>query len=242
MTSTAHKNQREAKRIGIIGAMEEEVALLRAQLQNTTTETHAGFEYTLGQYAGHDIALLKSGIGKVNAAIGATLLCQLYAPDAVINTGSAGGFDPTLDVGDVVISAAVCHHDVDVTPFGYDFGQVPGQPSCFLPDESLVEIAKEVLKALPQLKAKTGLIATGDRFMYDPTDVETVRQRFPEMIAAEMEAAAIAQVCHAFETPFVVIRALSDIAGKENAITFEQFLETAATHSATLILQMIQKL
>ena len=229
-----------AKRLGIIGAMEEEVALLRAQLHNATTEFHAGFEYTLGEYAGHDIALLKSGIGKVNAAIGATLLCQLYTPDAVINTGSAGGFDPSLDVGDVVISEAVCHHDVDVSPFGYAYGQVPGQPQCFLPNAELVKVAQEALQTLPQLKAKTGLIATGDRFMYDPADVEQVRQRFPEMIAAEMEAAAIAQVCHAFEVPFVIIRALSDIAGKENVVTFEQFLETAARHSANLILKMIE--
>lgn len=231
-----------AQPIGIIGAMEEEVALLRSQMQNVHTELHAGFEYTLGELHEQPVALLKSGIGKVNAAIGATLLCQLYQPKAVINTGSAGGFDPELAVGDIVISSAVCHHDVDVTPFGYEWGQVPGQPACFLPDASLVETAKAALETLPQLKAKTGLIATGDRFMHDPQDVETVRQRFPEMIAAEMEAAAIAQVCHAFQTPFVVIRALSDIAGKENALTFEQFLETAATHSATLIMEMVKKL
>jgi len=228
--------------LGIIGAMDEEVALLKSQLKSATTETHAGFEYTLGHYSGHPIVLLKSGIGKVNAAIGATLLCQHYSPKLVINTGSAGGFDPSLEVGDLVIGEAVCHHDVDVTPFGYALGQVPGQPSCFLADPALIEVAQQALKTLPQLKAKTGLIATGDRFMYDPQDVQAVRQKFPDMMASEMEAAAIAQVCHAFHVPFVIIRALSDIAGKENALTFEQFLETAATHSATLIMEMVKRL
>lgn len=230
------------KRIGIIGAMDEEVALLKQKLTDSRAEVHAGLEFTLGQYHGLEIILLKCGIGKVNAAMGATLLCALYQPDAVINTGSAGGFDPSLEVGDVVIGASVCHHDVDVTPFGYEAGQVPGMPTCFLPDPHLVDVAQQSMQALPDLHAKLGLIATGDRFMHEPKDVEATRQRFPDMIAAEMEAAAIAQVCHAFEIPFVVVRALSDIAGKENAVTFEQFLETAATNSATLILEMLGRL
>jgi len=222
--------------------MEQEVTLLRSKIKNLTTEDHGGFEYYLGQIADKEVILLKSGIGKVNAAIGTALLIKLYEPDYIINTGSAGGFHADLEVGDIVISQAVCHHDVDVTPFGYDLGQVPGSPSCFIPDPRLVDIAKSSIEALNEVAHMHGLIATGDRFMHHPEDVEKTRQSFPDMVACEMEAAAIAQTCHAFEVPFVIIRSLSDIAGKENAVTFEQYLEKAATHSAKLILEMLKAL
>jgi len=229
-------------KIAIIGAMEEEVTLLRSQIKQLETEVHAGFEYYLGNLKTHQVALLKSGIGKVNAAVSTALLLQLYQPDYVINTGSAGGFHPDLEVGDVIISSSVCHHDVDVTPFGYELGQVPGAPACFIPDAKLVEAAKSAVSALQEVAHMEGLIATGDRFMHQPEDVNNTRKNFPEMIACEMEAAAIAQTCHTFDTPFVIIRSLSDIAGKENAVTFEQYLEQAATHSAKLILATLDEL
>lgn len=230
------------KKIAIIGAMEQEVELLRSNIRDLSTEHHGGFEYNLGQIGDKEVVLLKSGIGKVNAAIGTALLIKLYEPDCIINTGSAGGFHPELEVGDIVISSAVCHHDVDVTPFGYELGQVPGSPSCFLPDAELVKVAKDAIESLNEVAHMQGLIATGDRFMHQPDDVSTTRERFPEMIACEMEAAAIAQTCHAFDVPFVITRSLSDIAGKDNAVTFEQYLEKAATHSAKLILKMLERI
>ncbi|MDX1352457.1 MAG: 5'-methylthioadenosine/S-adenosylhomocysteine nucleosidase [Thiomicrorhabdus sp.] len=229
-------------KIAIIGAMEEEVSLLRSKLQNPTTEIHAGFEYYLGHIADKEIVLLRSGIGKVNAAISTALLMQTYQPDYVINTGSAGGFHTDLEVGDIVISSSVCHHDVDVTPFGYDLGQVPGLPTRFLPDEQLIKAAQKSIESLQEVAHMHGLIATGDRFMHQPHDVTNTRKNFPEMIACEMEAAAVAQVCHTFNKPFVIIRSLSDIAGKENAKTFEQYLEQAATHSAKVILGMLERI
>jgi adenosylhomocysteine nucleosidase len=229
-------------KIAIIGAMEEEVSLLRSRMQDLQTEIHAGYEFYLGTIDGVNVVLLRSGIGKVNAAISSTILLQLYQPDYVINTGSAGGFHTDLNVGDIVISSSVCHHDVDVTPFGYDLGQVPGMPSCFLPDAKLVKAAQSSIQALNEVVHMHGLIATGDRFMHQAEDVDRTRNNFPEMIACEMEAAAIAQACHTFQTPFVIIRSLSDIAGKENAVTFEQYLEKAATHSAKVILEMLTQL
>ncbi|MBO1923366.1 5'-methylthioadenosine/S-adenosylhomocysteine nucleosidase [Thiomicrorhabdus sp. 6S3-12] len=229
-------------KVAIIGAMEEEVALLRSNLTDMQTETHAGFEYYLGKIDGIEVALLRSGIGKVNAAISSTILLQLYDPDFVINTGSAGGFHVDLNVGDVVISSSVCHHDVDVTPFGYDKGQVPGMPTHFMPEDKLVKAAQASIEDLGEVVHMHGLIATGDRFMHHPDDVASTREAFPEMIACEMEAAAVAQVCHSFGKPFVIIRSLSDIAGKENKVTFEQYLEQAATHSAKVILGMLQHL
>ncbi len=220
--------------IGLVGAMEQEVARLRDRLEDCRETQKAGFAFYAGRLAGRDVVLVRSDIGKVNAAIATTLLLDDYAPDAVINTGSAGGFDTELEVGDLIIGEKVCHHDVDVTPFGYEAGQVPGQPACFLADHQLVQAARHAADEIG-VRHKSGLIASGDRFMHEPDDVARVRQRFPAMLAAEMEAAAIAQTCHRFAVPFVIIRALSDIAGKENVVTFEQFLDTAAEQAARLI-------
>lgn len=229
-------------KIAVIGAMEEEVELLRAKLENATSETIANSEYTQGTYAGKDVILLKSGIGKVNAAMSTTILLEKYKPDFVINTGSAGGYDENLDVGAVVISDEVRHHDVDATIFGYEMGQVPQMPAAFKADKHLMDVAQQAVAAVGEHQSATGLITTGDSFMNDPVRVETVRGYFPTMKAVEMEAAAVAQVCYQFGTPFVVIRALSDIAGKQSNISFDEFLPVAAKHSTQVVLKAIETL
>jgi len=229
-------------KVAVIGAMEQEVEALRLAINSPQTIIIANSEYTQGTYAGHEVVLLKSGIGKVNAAMSTAILLHHFKPDAVINTGSAGGFDMALEVGAIVISDEVRHHDVDVTAFGYEMGQVPQLPAAFTSDDKLRKLAEESVEELGQHQFATGLIATGDSFMSDPQRVESVRRHFPHMKAAEMEAAAVAQVCHQFEVPFVVIRALSDIAGKESSISFDEFLPTAAKHSTEIVLQVISKL
>ena len=229
-------------KIAVIGAMEQEVELLRASLQNVQTETIANSEYTSGTFEGKEVILLKSGIGKVNAAMSTTILLEKFQPDVVINTGSAGGFDPSLEVGAVVISDEVRHHDVDVTAFGYEIGQMAGMPAAYQSDAKLMQIAKEAVEEVGEHQAAVGLICSGDVFMADPTRVEAVRELFPTMKACEMEAAAVAQVCYQFGTPFVVIRALSDIAGKQSNISFEEFLPIAAKHSTEVVLKAITKL
>ncbi|WP_170007754.1 5'-methylthioadenosine/S-adenosylhomocysteine nucleosidase [Bacillus fonticola] len=225
--------------IGIIGAMEEEVALIRQKLTDTATTHIAGSEFTEGKLEGVSVVLVKSGIGKVNAAMTTTILCQLYQPTHMINTGSAGGVSKDLQVGDLVISTEVLHHDVDVTAFGYVPGQVPGMPATFSADESLRTLTKQKASALMGLQAAYGWIASGDAFMQDSDRVKQVKSQFPHVIATEMEAAAIAQVAYAFKVPFVVIRALSDIAGQESNVSFESFLEQAAEHSTTLVEKVI---
>ncbi|MEK5207645.1 5'-methylthioadenosine/S-adenosylhomocysteine nucleosidase [Psychrobacillus sp. FSL H8-0510] len=229
-------------KIAVIGAMEEEVELLRNEIENPETKSIANSEFTLGTYKNHEVVLLKSGIGKVNAAMSTTILLNEYKPDYVINTGSAGGYDPTLEVGAIVISDEVRHHDVDVTAFGYEIGQVPQLPAAFKADERLMKLAEEAVYEIGKHQVATGLIATGDIFMHDPAKVEQVRIHFPQMKACEMEAAAVAQVCYQFEVPFVVIRALSDIAGKESSMSFDEFLPVAAKHSTQIVLQVIGKL
>jgi adenosylhomocysteine nucleosidase len=227
-------------RIAIIGAMEEEVALLRENITNPQTETIAGCEYTSGTMKGKEVILLRSGIGKVNAAMSTAVLLQHFKPDAIINTGSAGGFDPSLNVGDVVISTEVRHHDVDVTAFGYEYGQVPQLPAAFAADEKLMKAAVESVRELGDAQVVSGLIATGDSFMNDPVRVEAIRDKFTGLQAVEMEAAAIAQVAHQFNVPFVIIRSLSDIAGKESDVSFEQYLEKAALHSAKMVMNIVE--
>lgn len=229
-------------RIGIIGAMEEEVELLRGSLEDAKTETIANSEFTTGTYEGQEIVMLKSGIGKVNAAMSTTILMHHFKPEIVINTGSAGGFDENLEVGSIVISDEVIHHDVDVTAFGYDMGQVPQMPATYHSNPELIELAEKAVKELEEYPYAIGLIATGDSFMSDPDRVELVRSQFPTMKAAEMEAAAVAQVCYQFDTAFVVIRALSDIAGKESSISFDEFLPKAAAHSTKIVLRVVERL
>lgn len=229
-------------RIGLIGAMDEEVAILKESLKNREDFSIAGCEFSKGSFGIIEVILLKSGIGKVNASIGTSLLNDRFQPDYIINTGSAGGFLQSLNVGDVVISTEVKHHDVDVTAFGYEYGQVPGLPASFMASDMLVDIAERSIHGISDIQAVKGLIATGDSFMNDPERVEVIREQFDGLCAVEMEAAAIAQVCHQFHVPFVIIRALSDIAGKDSSTSFDQFLEVASKNSATLILNMLREL
>ncbi|WP_085991833.1 5'-methylthioadenosine/S-adenosylhomocysteine nucleosidase [Oceanobacillus senegalensis] len=225
--------------IGIIGAMDEEVKLLLENMKDQSEQKVAGCLFVEGKLHDHHVVLLKSGIGKVNAAMATTIMHERYAPSHVINTGSAGGFSKKLEVGDVVLSSKVVHHDVDVTAFDYEYGQVPGLPSMYEADSYLVSKAISAVNQL-KLNYEEGIIATGDSFMEDPNRVAFVREKFPSMIASEMEAAAVAQVCHQYGKPFVIIRALSDIAGKESSVSFDAFLDKAAKNAAELIMTMIK--
>ncbi|WP_284139655.1 5'-methylthioadenosine/S-adenosylhomocysteine nucleosidase [Virgibacillus sp. LDC-1] len=227
--------------IGIIGAMDEEIALLAKNMTNKVEEKIANCLFLTGTLENKEVVLLKSGIGKVNAAMATTIMHERYAPSHVINTGSAGGFAEQLEVGDIVISSHVVHHDVDVTAFDYKIGQVPGMPAFYQADSSLVEQAVKAVRQL-DVNAMEGLIGSADTFMNDPERVAIARANFPEMIAAEMEAAAIAQVCHQYNKKFVVIRALSDIAGKESALSFDEFLGKAAKNAAILIMTLLKKI
>lgn len=226
--------------IGLIGAMDEEVAVIKAWMTEVHEQSIAGCDFFVGRFEGKDVVLLKSGIGKVNAAVSTTLLLSQFKPEYVINIGSAGGFDPELQVGDVVISDHVVHHDVDVTAFGYVMGQVPNMPATYAADMQLVDQARKALQSVTQVKAKVGLIGTGDSFMNDPVRVSEVRTVFPALVAVEMEAAAVAQVCFKFATPFVVVRSLSDIAGKESPQSFEEYLQVAAENSSLMIQKMLK--
>lgn len=225
-------------KIGIIGAMAQEVEILRNLMVDPKTTELTNCKIYEGNINNTCIALLQSGIGKVSAAMGTTLLIQLTQPDIIINTGSAGGLNPTLNVGDILISTEVRHHDVDVTAFGYEIGQLPQNPAAFKPNEQLVELAqKEAKKA--GFNVVSGLICSGDAFINGNEKINEIRQNFPNVAAVEMEAAAIAQVCHGFNVPFVIVRAVSDVADKKSHLSFEEFLPLAAEKSSAIVLAML---
>ena len=151
-----------------------------------------------------------------------------------------------LKVGDIVISNEVRYHDVDLTAFGYEVGQLPANPSAYTPHPTLVAAAVSAANNLnadgEAIKTIEGLITTGDTFMTADADIEKARNNFPTMAAVEMEGAAIAQTCHQFNVPFVVIRSMSDIAGKESPTSFEAYLETASVNSSQLVINMLASL
>ena len=160
----------------------------------------------------------------------------------MVNTGSAGGFEQSLKVGDIVISSEVRYHDVDVTAFGYEIGQLPGNPAAYIPHPTLVSAAQSGVAELENIQTMLGLITTGDTFMTADDDIAKARENFPTMAAVEMEGAAIAHTCHQFNIPFVVIRSMSDIAGKESPTSFEAYLETASVNSSQLVENMLKAL
>lgn len=235
--------------IGIIGAMEKETELLCKTMGKFSELKTGGFKFYTGQIEGKDVTLLQCGIGKTAAAVGCALLIEKFKPSCVINTGSAGGIKSDLKVGDAVVSSGLVYHDVDVTAFGYAPGQLPGQPQIFPVDENLIKLAEDAIDELKREKVLSdsfnhcrGLIGSGDVFMHEPQRIESVRKTFTDIAAVEMEAAAIAHCCYMFSVPFVVIRALSDVAGSESSVSFEEFLPIASEHSAKIIIRIIKKL
>lgn len=228
-------------KIGIVGAMAQEVEILKNLMADRTETRVASAVIFEGKINGKDVALLQSGIGKVAAAIGTTALLQLAKPDCVINTGSAGGVAKGLKVGDIVISDETRYHDADVTAFGYEKGQLPANPAAFLSDKKLADLAQEIAEKQGQ-SVKRGLICSGDSFINSEDKITQIQADFPNVTGVEMEAAAIAQVCYAFNVPFVVVRAISDSGDGEASISFEEFLPLAAKQSSTLVLGMIDRL
>ncbi|MGR5091757.1 5'-methylthioadenosine/S-adenosylhomocysteine nucleosidase [Vibrio maritimus] len=224
-------------KIAIIGAMKQEVSILKSRLTETKETIIAGCSYYEGRLNGADVVVLQSGIGKVAAAVGTSVLLERFSPVYVINTGSAGGFDSSLKMGDVVISTEVRYHDADVTAFGYEIGQMAQQPAAFVADPILIDAAISAQGA--DTHSIRGLIGSGDAFVHTKDKIGYIRTHFPTIIAAEMEAAAIGQVCHQFNVPFVVVRAISDVVDKESPLDFNAFLSVAAEQSSAMVVNMV---
>ncbi len=228
--------------IGIIGAMQEEIHEIEKLMEVTEEKEEAGYRFFKGYLGCKEAVLVQGGIGKVNATISTTLLLKNYDIDHVINVGSAGGLKQDEEVGDIVISEKVVHHDVDVTAFGREYGQIPEMPVYFEADQMLVEKAKQILEKNGS-RAYAGLIASGDQFVHTAGQVDSITSHFPEALCAEMEAASVAQVCFVFKKPFIITRGLSDIYNKgSNAIQFDEYLKKAAKMSAKMCYELAQAL
>ncbi len=227
--------------IGIIGAMEEEIEILKSQMVGLEEIKIAHTVFYKGFLNDKEIILTQSGIGKVNVAISTALLVNEFKPSYIINTGSAGALQPGLSLGDVVISSEVAYHDADARAFGYEIGQIPGMPATYKADQELFEKVDKVLKSLSQ-NGKEGLIVSGDSFIGTNAQRQTILASFPHALAAEMEAAAIAQTCFQFNTPFIITRAISDLADEEAGMTFEAFLKVASQSSSKMVSELVKEL
>lgn len=219
-------------KIGIITPMAEEKITLIAALEDVTTKQHGGTEITSGRYKGHEVILTESGIGKVAAASATALMIDNFEPDLVVNTGSAGALDPDLKIGDEVIGTQVAYSDVDVTVFGYAYGQVPNKPLYYEADQTVVKDFEQLAPV------KEGLIVSGDQFVQD-TAKKRILTHFPEALVAEMEAAAVAQVAYQFGTPFIVLRGVSDLANGDSGVVFDDYVVEAGRASAKLLLSYL---
>ncbi len=227
--------------IGIIGAMAEEITLLKEQMRQGEEIYIRKYTFIKGILSGKPVVLVESGIGKVNAAVVASILIQEFKVDYLINTGTAGAIDPGLRVEDTVIAHSLTYHDVDVTGFGYKLGQMAGMPDLYYPDLGLVRLAQEVIRELGQ-EPIIGQIVSGDQFIHSPQSIKDIRSHFPKARACEMESTAIAQVAYSMEVPFLIVRAISDTADHQATLTFDQFLEIAGAHSAKIVSLLIDRL
>ena len=227
-------------KIAIIGAMDEEVDILKDVMDIEETIEKASLKFYVGKLEGKEVVLVRCGIGKVNAALCAQILISEFKVDAVVNTGVAGALNNELDVYDIVISTDAIQHDFDTTVFGDKKGMIPRMDnSIFVADEKLINAAsKEEIKTHKVLK---GRVLSGDIFISNKELKDELVKEF-NGYCGEMEGAAIAHVCYVNHTPFVVIRAMSDKADGSADVTYEEFVGQAAHNSKDIVLRMLKNL
>ncbi|MEI6856108.1 5'-methylthioadenosine/adenosylhomocysteine nucleosidase [Psychrilyobacter sp.] len=228
--------------IGIIGAMHEEIIELKNMISNLEEEKILDLTFYKGTIEGKEIVLVEGGIGKVNSSVSTTLLIDRFKVDQLIFTGVAGGTNPNIEVGDIVISNELIEHDFDCTAFGMKHGEIPRMDtSIFKSDKRLIKIAeKSALELFDQKNIYIGRIVSGDVFVAEPKKIKWLRETFNSE-CTEMEGAAVAHVCHLFKIPFVIIRSISDKANDDAKTDFCEFVKLAAKNSKNLIVEMMKR-
>lgn len=225
--------------IGVIGALGEEVSSLISELLDYKCEKISGIEFHLGRLSGKAVAIAKCGVGKVFAAICAEAMIINYSPSLIINSGVGGALAGGLSAGDIVIADKLCQHDMDTSALGDPKGLISGINMIYFDsDKKAVEILKEASKKL-SCKALVGTVASGDKFIADASDKRFITENF-SAAACEMEGGAIAQAAFVNNTPFVVIRAISDSADGEANMSYAEFLPIAAERSSSLTRSLIE--
>lgn len=228
------------KKIGVIGAMDLEIEALKSKMTIRQSVSAASMEFLEGVLNQTEIVLVKCGIGKVNAAICAQTLCNLFHVTHIINTGIAGSLNAAIDIGDIVISTDALHHDVDATVFGYPLGEVPSL-GCreFMADKHLIDVAHSACAEVnSDIHCFEGRIVSGDQFISDKAVKERLIKEFAPY-CTEMEGASIAQAAWLNHIPFVIIRAISDKADDSAQMDYPAFEKEAAAHSARLVEYML---
>lgn len=231
------------KKIGIIGAMELEVKQLKASLKDARITSKAGMDFFEGTLNGAQVVIVRCGIGKVNAALCVQILADLYQVTHVINTGVAGSLNAKLDIGDILVSRDTLHHDMDVSPLGYEPGIVPQMDTSIFPaDPVLVDLASTVCREVnPDIHTQIGRVVSGDQFIAS----KEVKDRLISLFrgdCAEMEGAAIAHGAYLNQIPFVILRAISDKADNSAQMDYPAFETAAAAHCAKLVEELVARI
>lgn len=227
--------------LGIIGAMDEEVAKIKEQLDFVQVERRAAMDFYKGTLGGKEVVVVRSGIGKVNAAMCTQILADVYHVEAVVNTGIAGSLKDEIDIGDIVLSEDTVQHDMDATGFGYQPGQIPRVDAfAFRADQRLIDLARECCTRVnPDIHTFVGRVVTGDQFISDKNKKKWLKETF-KGYCTEMEGAAIAQACYLNSIPFLIVRAISDKADDSASMDYPAFEAQAIVHSVNLLTEMVR--
>lgn len=227
--------------LGIIGAMDEEVAMIKAQLTDVQVETRAAMDFYKGKLEGKEVVVVRSGIGKVNAAMCTQILADIYGVTGVVNTGIAGSLKAEIDIGDIVLSSDAVQHDMDATGFGYE--PIPRvETLAFKADEGLIHLAEECCsKVNPDIHTFVGRVVTGDQFISDKGKKKWLTDTFGGY-CTEMEGAAIAQACYLNSIPFLIVRAISDKADDSATVDYPAFEAKAIIHSVNLLTEIVRSI
>ncbi|CRZ35755.1 adenosylhomocysteine nucleosidase [Herbinix hemicellulosilytica] len=231
------------KKIGIIGAMEEEIKRLKDKMEKVKISNIAAMDFYEGNLNNASVVVVRSGIGKVNAAICTQILVDRFGIDLVINTGVAGSLRNEIDIADIVLSTDALQHDMDATGFGYKVGEIPQmKKSVFEADKYLIDLAEKVCKEnLPNVGVHKGRIVSGDQFISDADKKEWLLKTF-DGYCTEMEGAAIAQAAYLNNIPFLIIRAISDKADHSAEMAFNEFEAIAIDNSVKLLTELIKRI
>ncbi|MFA9464096.1 MAG: 5'-methylthioadenosine/adenosylhomocysteine nucleosidase [Velocimicrobium sp.] len=226
--------------LGIIGAMDEEVLKLKECMEDISIIKKAGMEFFTGKLCKKEVVVVRSGIGKVNAAVCAQILVDDYKVHALINTGIAGSLKNEINIGDIVLSSDVLHHDMDAGAFGYEVGQIPRMDVLSFPaDQKLVHLAKESCeKVNSEICVFVGRVVSGDQFISSKEKKDWIYENF-QGYCTEMEGAAIAQTAFLNDVPFVIIRAISDKADDSAQMDYPAFEALAIERSIKLMIEMV---
>ena len=229
--------------IGIIGAMDEEVSQIVEVMEVAETFERASMVFKKGTLNGKDVVIVRSGIGKVNAAVCTQILVDKFNVDYVINTGIAGSLKAEIDIADVVLSSDVLHHDMDATGFGYALGQIPRMDVLsFKADERLIELGKEACAvAASDINVHVGRVVSGDQFISDKAVKDRISSNF-EGFCTEMEGAAIAQTAYLNNVPFLILRAISDKADDSATMDYPAFEAMAIKNSVQILKELVARI